>query len=270
MIKVLIYDHSLLFLNPWNLCQVLMTINSIFLIFFLSLVSSCGTFILKYWPLIWKRVPKKGLSETRLNISHKRLLRWCRPTIHISKNTNSWWWKSWNSVPWKGLQEIRYNFSWGMHPVQLSLGKLHQCGSNRKCNNDRNLGNMSFEERLMDTLYHLLKIKPQREVHDCRCSCLIFLGFGTNLCSGFSAGKMPVYLLECSVLRQYSSTEKMIPKSPFFAEKKYRRYRLLSLGFANTLLLKGETITAYPEVVDVFHWKILTKSLVNLYNGLCT
>lgn len=172
--------------------------------------------------------------------------------------------------PLKGTSGDQVQLFMGNAPCSTESWKTPPMWSDRKCNNDRNLGNMSFEERLMDTLYHLLKIKPQREVHDCRCSCLIILGFGTNLCSGFSAGKMPVYLLECSVLRQYSSTEKMIPKSPFFAEKKYRRYRLLSLGFANTLLLKGETITAYPEVVDVFHWKILTKSLVNLYNGLCT
>lgn len=142
--------------------------------------------------------------------------------------------------PLKGTSGDQVQLFMGNAPCSTESWKTPPMWSDRKCNNDRNLGNMSFEERLMDTLYHLLKIKPQREVHDCRCSCLIILGFGTNLCSGFSAGKMPVYLLECSVLRQYSSTEKMIPKSPFFAEKKYRRYRLLSLGFANTLLLKGE------------------------------
>lgn len=115
----------------------------------------------------------------------------------------------------------------------------------RKCYIDRGLGNMSFEELLMDSLYNLLKIKPKREAHDV------------------------VYCDNIPIQKKWSQSPQFFPK------KKYRSrwlvlQKTLSLGIMNTQLLKGGTVTEYPEVVDVFDWKILTKSLINLCNGLCT
>lgn len=79
----------------------------------------------------------------------------------------------------------------------------------------------------MDSLYHLLKIKLKREAHDV------------------------VYCDNIPIQKKWSQSPQ------FFSEKKYRSrwlvlQKTLSLGIMNTQLLKGGTVTAYPEVVDVF------------------